>query len=490
MNEILFADATELLRKLRDGEVTSLELVEATIAHIEAVNPPINAVVAKDYDRALDSARAADETRRRDAPVGPLHGLPITVKDSLETAGLVTTSGSPELQSHVPAENAVAVQRVVEAGALVLGKTNSPLFAGDWQTFNEVYGRTNNPWNTERTPGGSSGGPAAAVCAGFAALEIGSDMAGSIRTPASHCGVYGHKPTYGIIPTRGHIPGPPGTRSEADLAVVGPIARSARDLALALHVMGGPDCLDRNGWSLSLPKPRSDMLEGFRVGYWFDDPLCPIDSLVRAELEATVEALRPHTKLVEVDLPFALDRVVPLYSQLLLAVMGGAMPRAMRALAASMVLGYGLAELVGVSTDLLKQNVVRGMQLSHSEWNRVHEARARLRWQCRSVFEDIDVLLTPIVPVPAPTHQTKGNQLSREIVVNGAKRPYLDHIPWIALASCAYLPATSAPIGRTPAGLPVNIQIIGDHLDDLTTIRFAELLAGVRGGYERPPLGC
>ena len=256
--------ASECLALLRKGEASSLELVDACIARIEAHDRELNAVVARCFEQARESARASDAARSRGEEPGALEGLPITVKDSLETAGLVTTSGAPELRDHVPRENAVAVERVLRAGAILLGKTNLPLYAGDWQSYNAVYGRTDNPWDRSRTPGGSSGGSAVSIAAGFAPLEIGSDIAGSIRIPASFCGVYGHKPTHGIVPLRGHIPGAPGTRAEPDLGTVGPLARSASDLRLALDVMAGPDDLDAAAWKLTLPPSRAEQLRDFR----------------------------------------------------------------------------------------------------------------------------------------------------------------------------------------------------------------------------------
>jgi amidase len=488
MNELNYRSASECLALLRNREVSSLELVDACIARIEALNPDINAVVAKDYDRGRESARAADAARSKGEDLGALHGLPMTIKDALETAGLVTTSGASELRNHVPNEDAVAVQRALDAGAIVLGKTNLPLYAGDWQTFNAVYGRTNNPWDVSRTVGGSSGGAAASIAAGFVPLEIGSDIGGSIRTPANYCGVYGHKPSHGIVPARGHIPGPPGTKSEPDLAVVGPLARTAGDLRLALDVIAGPDTLVRDGWTLALPPPRAEQLKDLRVGYWLDDPLCPIDSKVRDELEATIEALRPHVKLVDIGTPLQLDTIVPVYIRLLMGVIGADMPKPLKLLTRILLPYYALAERLGIKTDLITHNAVRGMHLSHSDWNRANEGRTRLRWQCHELFRRIDVLLTPVGPVTAFPHQTAGNHLSRRIIVNGEKRPYMDHVSWIALATTAFLPATSAPVGVTPDGLPVNIQIIGPHLGDRTTIRFAELLADIRGGFRPPPL--
>lgn len=479
--------ARQCLDALRERKISSLELVEACIVRIEALNPTLNAVVAKDYDRARERARAADQARATANPVPPLLGLPMTIKDSLETAGLVTTSGAPELRHHVPEEDAVVVHRAIDAGAIVLGKTNLPIYAGDWQTYNAVYGRTNNPWDTSRTVGGSSGGAAASLAAGFVPLETGSDIGGSIRTPANYCGVYGHKPSHGIVPERGHIPGPPGTKSETDLAVVGPLARSAGDLQLLLDVIAGPDTLAQHGWKLALPAPRADRLEDFRVGYWLDDPFCPVDSAVRRELEATVEALRPHVKLVDIGQPLELDVIVPLYVRLLMGVMGGDMPKPLKALTKMLLPFYALAERLGIDNDPITKSAVRGVHLSHSEWNRANEGRTRLRWRCHALFDDIDVLLTPVGPVTAFPHQTGGTPMSRRITVDGRKRPYMDHVSWIALATAAYLPATSAPVGVTSDGLPVNIQVIGPFLGDRTTIRFAELMGEVRGGFQPPP---
>jgi len=488
MGAEVYRSAGEWLGALRRGAVSSLELVDACIERIERYDPALNAVVAKDYERAREAARFADAARSNREALGPLHGLPMTIKDSLETAGLVTTSGSPSLRGYVPERDAVVVERLIAAGAIILGKTNLPLFAGDWQTYNDVYGRTNNPWALDRTVGGSSGGSAAAVAAGFVSLEMGSDIGGSIRTPAHYCGVYGHKASHGVIPGRGHIPGPPGTLAEPDLAVVGPLARTAADLRLALDVTSGPDKLAAPGWRLHLPPSRAEELGQFRVGYWLDDPLCPLDSAVGAELAATIEALRPHVRLVDVELPFALEDIVSQYARLLLGVIGQDMPAALRALTRVLLPHFALTERLGLKNDIVAVNAARGMHQSHADWNRANEARTKLRWACHELFKDIDILLTPVVPFVAFPHQTGGNPLSRRIVVDGKKRPYMDHIPWAALATSAYLPATSAPVGLTPQGLPVNIQIIGPYLGDYTTIRFAELLAEVRGGFQPPPL--
>ena len=272
MSDSRYWSATECVSALRRGDVSAVELVDEAIARIEALNPHLNIVVATDFERARSKALAADAALAASESVGLLHGLPITVKDSFETADLVTTCGAPELRDHVPDTSALAVQRLTEAGAIVLGKTNLPLFASDFQSYNDVYGLTRNPWDPERTVGGSSGGAAAALAAGLVPLEIGSDIAGSIRIPAHFCGVYGHKSSHGIIPLRGHLLGPPGTPADPDLLVAGPMARSPQDLSLALQVLAGADTLNSRGWNLELPPPRGRDVKDLRVAYWFDDP--------------------------------------------------------------------------------------------------------------------------------------------------------------------------------------------------------------------------
>ncbi|HET8707899.1 MAG TPA: amidase family protein, partial [Pseudomonadales bacterium] len=235
----LYASAKSLLQAMQDGALSSRQLLELYIKRIEQKNAEINAVVATDLEAARKRADAADAARANGELWGPLHGLPMTIKDTYEVPGMPCTAGAPMYRNHQPSRAAVAVQKLIDAGAIIFGKTNVPLFASDLQSYNKIYGTTNNPWNKALTPGGSSGGAAAALAAGFTAAELGSDIGGSIRTPAHFCGVYGHKVTHGIISMRGHVPGPPGTLGEPDLAVAGPMARAAGDLALLLDVVAG-----------------------------------------------------------------------------------------------------------------------------------------------------------------------------------------------------------------------------------------------------------
>ena len=488
MSDSRYWSATECVSALRRGDVSAVELVDEAVARIEALNPRLNIVVATDFERARSKATTADAALAANESVGPLHGLPITVKDSFEMADLVTTCGAPELRDHVPHTSAMAVQRLTEAGAIILGKTNLPLFAGDFQSYNDVYGLTRNPWDPERTVGGSSGGAAAALAAGLVPLEIGSDIGGSIRIPAHFCGVYGHKPSHGIIPLRGHLLGPSGTLAAPDLIVAGPMARSPKDLSLALEVLAAADTLSSRGWNLQLPPPRGRDLKDLRVACWFDDPRSPLEGAVRAELEATVEALRSKTNVVEIDIPFTLDEILKIYAPLLMPMFSDRLPALARYLASTAISALKLTERLGRNLDPMRSGTLTGAGLSHKGWLDLHERRTTLRWTCRKLFSEVDVLLTPVVAFAAPHHNTTGNPYTRSLRVDGERRHYTDHFSWIALATTAYLPATSAPVGVTPKGLPVNVQIIGDYLDDQTTIKFAELLAEVRGGFQPPPL--
>ena len=277
MTDIEYRGAGQLVEAMRNREISSAELLDAYLARVEAHNGTINAVVATDVEAAKVRAAAADAATARGESWGPLHGLPITVKDTFEVVGMPCTAGAPELKDHRPSRHATSVERLIEAGAIVYGKTNTPIWAGDLQTYNDVYGTTNNPWDLERAPGGSSGGSAASVASGFSALELGSDIGGSIRNPAHFSGVAGLKPSFGIVPIRGHIPGPPGNLSGADIGVAGPLARNVDDLELALDVLAGPDEYDAPGWKLDLARPRRERVGDYRVAIWSEDPFCEVD---------------------------------------------------------------------------------------------------------------------------------------------------------------------------------------------------------------------
>jgi len=485
MADLIYKDATELVDALRHRRVSSRELLDQYVRQVERINPKLNAVVTLDLERARKRAAEADDALARGEVWGPLHGLPITVKDTLETAGLRTTAGAPALSAHIPTADAVSVARLKSAGAVLFGKTNTPIYAGDGQAYNEIFGTSNNPWDVTRSPGGSSGGSAAATSAAMSGLELGSDIGGSIRGPAHVCGVYGLKPTHGIIPLRGHIPGPPGSLAETDIGVVGPIARSARDLELGLSVMAGPSEDRGIAWRLDLPKPRRNSLREYRVAAWLDDPAYPVDAEMRARYEATADALRRAGVKVDDRARPEIDirRAVRTYLHLLLPIMSGAIPEdrfrdmATRGDAA----GYDAPDSDAMWAHA---NTIR-----HREWIALNEERERYRVRWAEFFHEYDILLCPPMCVPAIRHDHSEPLTSRVINVNGVETPYFEAlIPWAGFIGMAFLPSTSAPVGRTQAGLPVGIQVVGPYLEDRSTIDFASRMAEVIGGYDRPPI--
>lgn len=272
-----FVSALDAAAAIKAKKVSSVELTRRIFARIDKYNPKLNAFAYQMREQALAQARQADEAVARRESLGVFHGVPFAVKESFAVEGEPDTWGIPQFKNSKATANSAVVERLLKAGAIVTGGTNVPLNLMDWQTFNDIYGTTNNPWDLTRTPGGSSGGTAAALAAGLTYLSVGSDIGGSIRVPAHFCGIYGHKPTLDLVSMRGHTPGgQPGLHGfSTGLAVAGPMARSARDLVAALHILGGPDGYDRKAWSWTLPPPRRRSLKDFRVGFVLDSPLAP-----------------------------------------------------------------------------------------------------------------------------------------------------------------------------------------------------------------------
>lgn len=483
--EIPRAGAAGLAQAIREGRISSREALDFHLDRVERLNPEINAVIALDADGARKRALEADAARARGESWGPLHGLPMTIKDTYEVTGMATVCGAPALENHRPETNALAVQRLIDAGAIVFGKTNTPLFAEDIQTYNAVFGITRNPWNPERTCGGSSGGAAAALAAGLTPLELGSDLAGSIRTPAHWCGVFGHKPSHGLIPLRGHIPGPPGTLSEPDLAVAGPLARSAEDLQLALDVLAGPDPRSARAWSLKLPPARSNQLGDLRMACHFDDPFCPVDGATRSTLDRAARAWRQAgAVLSDTPPPVPLSEGFESYERLLDAVIGAGLPpkvyeRLARGAPFMRWLGQDESGRLGRFMNASTQRV--------RDWARLDEARQHQRARWDAFFTHFDVLLLPVTPTAAIRHDPSRNLFRRRIDVDGLARPYTDQFVWIGPATSALLPVTVMPAGQSPDGLPIGVQIVGPYLEDRTTMEVARLLSMASGGFTPPP---
>jgi amidase len=459
MSETLFRSATEAAEMVRRKEVSARELTEMLLARIDAVDPAVNAVVELRREAAVQEAAAADQAMARGVR-GPLHGVPMTVKESFNVAGLHTTWGNPAFKEYVADADATPVRRLRQAGAIIVGKTNVHFMLADFgQTANELYGATNNPWDTKRSPGGSTGGGAAAVSAGMTFLEYGSDLVGSIRIPASFCGVYGLKPSVGIVPLTGfQVPGSPAAPSEMTyMSAVGPLGRSARDLRTALNVTAGPEAPTSHAYSWGLSPPRRTRLEDFRVGVVLDHEHAPVSSEVTTLLSGAVDALtRSGARVVE-GWPEGVDPVQQAKS-------------------------FGFHVGLFFAFQQPDEGFDGSSEFIDEETRRMS---ARAAWS--RYFDDVDVFLCPANFTPAFPHDEKPFE-ERTITTPEGERPYNNQPFWIAHASLPGLPAVVAPIGKTPGGLRVGAQIIGPLYEDDTAIAFAELLAQVIGGYEPPPI--
>jgi amidase len=478
-----YRSASDLRQALAARQISSRELVDAAITRIEALDPKINAVVVRDFDRARMAADTADAALGR-GERRPLLGLPMTVKEQFNVAGLPTTWGYRRFRDWRPDVDALAVQRLKAAGAIIIGKTNVPEGLSDWQSYNEVYGATNNPWNLGRTPGGSSGGAAAALAAGFVPLELGADTGGSLRIPAHFCGVFGHKPSLNLIPQRGSgAPQTPAMVARSELSVIGPMARSADDLALELSVLAGPDKMwDGIGYELALPEPRHDRLADFRVLLIDEHPLCPTAVSVRTALEELTQHLvklgctvvRASPKMPD------LEESTRTYIKFRWAYFGTDRSPDERALLDA------TAKALAINDQSLMASGLRSTTMSFPAWVQTSHVRDQLRAQWQALFQEVDVVLCPPMPTTAFPHD-HSPLLTRRLDVDGKKIPYYDQIAWSTVATLTGLPATIAPISHDENGLPIGVQIIGGYLNDRTTIAFAGLLEREFGGFTRPP---
>jgi amidase len=446
------------LDALRAGQVSSVELLDACVAQIEAHNARVNAVVTLDLEPAYAAARASDDSRRAGAQMGALAGLPFTVKDAIETGGLRSTGGATALRDHVPTRDAPAVARLRGAGAILFGKTNLPSWSGDIQSSNDLFGTTNNPWDVTRTAGGSSGGAAAAVATGMTTFELGTDIGGSVRIPSSFCGVFGHKPSYGVIPQRGYLDHVGGGTIDADINVFGPIARAAADLQHLFGVLAGPTDDDAVGWRLELPPPRARELGELRIGTWLDDPQASVGPDVGTVLAGCVDQLVAAGAQVDTNHPdIDIAEAFPIYLRLVLAAASVGRPER------------------------------RELAIEHSDWLAVTERRADLRQRWRAWFGTHDILLCPVMPMAAFPHDLDRSIAKRTVDINGSARRHIETTAWTGLIGVAYLPSTVVPVGRTSDGLPVGIQVVGAYLEDNTTLRAARMIADVLGPWTVPP---
>jgi amidase len=481
MLDVPFRSATQLAADIRRKKIGALELLDLYIARIEKHDAVLNAVVVRDFERARARARAADRALARRKPWGPLHGVPMTIKESFDVAGLPTTWGVPAYKDRIAGRNAVLVDRLLAAGVVLFGKTNVPLFLADWQSFNAIYGTTNNPWDVARAPGGSSGGSAAALAAGLTGLEAGSDIGSSIRNPAHFCGVFGHKPTWGIVPRTGQAL--PWQTAPVDIDVVGPLARSADDLAVALAAMAGPEPIEARGWQLRLPAAKQKRLRDFRVALMLDAPGFPVDRQVQARLTALGDFLRKQKVKVNDQARPAVDTAEAwtVYVNLLRSATSD------RQSDAEFEANVARARALPADDRSYFARATRAAVLSHRGWLAANEARDRMRRAWAEFFTTYDLLLCPVAGTAAFPHDQKGERHERTLVVNGTRVPVTDHLFWAGYTNAVYLPATAAPCGFTASGLPVGVQIVGPQFGDLTTLAFAKLLEREFQPFVPPP---
>ncbi len=448
MTPLCFQSALHIAAQLRRRELGAVECLEYFRERAQRLNPALNAIVVFDWERALESARQADRALAQGLPCGPLHGVPMTIKESFDVAGLPTTWGDRTL-SYVAVRDDLVVERLKAAGAVIFGKTNVPFRLLDFQSYNEIYGVTNNPWDAARTPGGSSGGAAAALAAGLTALEVGSDIGGSIRNPAHYSGVFGHKPTYDIVASDGLVA--PPLVAGGDLAVVGPLARSAEDLDLTLRLLVGPGRLN-HGVRVELRESRRELRE-YRVALWPTDEIAPVEREIADRCQSLGDRLAALGAKVS-------DKARPAFST---------------------------AHAASVYRRLLDAATNPASDLQHRDWIQLDEERTRLRLAWREFFREWDVVLCPIAASVAFEH-LHGAYRGRKLRIDGVELPYFQQLFWAGLATCSYLPATAFPTGPGTQGLPIGLQAIGDAYADLQTIEFARLVAEQIGGFRPPPM--
>ena len=465
---------------LRRREVSSSELVAACEAAWRAENGTINAVVVSDFDRAYAVARERDAELAAGRERGPLHGVPFTIKESFDVAGWPTTVGDPAYRGNLAKRHSSVVQRLCDAGAVLLGKTNVPLWLRDWQSYNDIYGTTRNPHDPARTPGGSSGGSAAAICTGMAFFDVGSDIGSSIRNPAHYCGIFSHKSTHGLVSLEGH--GFPGGVALPDINVAGPLARSAADLERVLAAITGPDEESACAVRYELPRCEHSDLSQIRFGILSNHPVAEVDADVERCIVDLGHALERRGARVVWGAHPQLDaaELLRTYTLLLRASTSGhlgddAFAAALRA-----------ADAAPAGDDSYASLQYVGAALRHRDWLKLQPLRERYAAAWRALFERVDVLLCPVAATAAFPLDEAGAPWQRMLNVNGKPQPLTTQLFWAGHSGLCGLPSTVAPAGRTAQGLPVGVQIVAPRYHDLRSIRVASLLEAAGYAYVPP----
>jgi amidase len=473
----LYATARQMLADLNAKRISARELLDAHAARNDALAKSINAVTVTDLDRAKQDAAAIDDARAKGATLGALAGLPMTIKDGYDVESMPATAGFPPFATRPKdCADAELVARTRAAGAVIWGKTNVPLMLSDWQSYNAIYGTTNNPYDVTRVPGGSSGGAAAALATGITPLEIGSDIGGSLRTPANFCGVTSLKPTWGKLPMRGHVPPPPGIDAEVDLGVGGPMARNVDDLKLLWNVLNKSDETARRD------------IKGARVAVWDEDPMLPLSRDVKDGVARAADALAKHGAKVEtIKAPVDTRELMVNYIWLLNSIIGAGFPESV------------LTEMAKTrETDLKAFAASRdpwGTELSRlavtaqaSEVLAAQRARQTLKDQIATFFQSYDAILMPITPVTAFKHDHSEPFFARQLDVDGKTEMYGKMLGWIALATALHLPSLAVQAGRTPANMPTGVQIVGPTNGEDRLFDFAAAVEEGVGGFKAPAI--
>jgi amidase len=474
-DSIAFISALEAAQAIRRKKISSVELTRLVFDRIDRFNPALNAFVYQLREEALAEAAKADDTLAKGAANGAFHGVPFFVKESFAVAGHPCTWGLLPFRGSQAPQNSAAVDRLLGAGGVLIGATNVPVNLMDWQTYNPIYGTTNNPWDIKKTPGGSSGGTAAALAAGLGYLSVGSDIGGSIRVPSHFCGIFGHKPTLDLVDFSGHSPG--GVRPlpgfSTLLAVAGPMARSAEDCLAALKILGGAPLWDAKAWTWRLPEPRARKLSDFRVGYVIDDPFAAPTAEVRKPLENAVSALTRTGAKLKPGWPrgFNPSELLSIYQFMLDAFFSSvSSPQDME----QMRKEFGsLSSQAGSA--------------SFAAWQQQNFRRLAFRAQWQAYFDDVDAFLSPVTISSAFPHDHSTPMNVRVITTAEGPRRYQDSFKWVATPTLTGCPATVAPVGLTESGLPVGIQIMGPFWEDATPLALAALLSKELGGFKAPP---
>ena len=478
-SDLMLKTAEELSELIKTRTVSSRELLDEAVARFEAFNPTVNAITEHRIEEARKAAMNADEATARDESIGVLHGLPVTIKEAYDWVGTPSTWGNPEWINNFPERNSPSVERLLDAGAIIWAKTNVPFMLSDWQSFNDIYGCTNNPWDLNRTPGGSSGGSAVSLATGMSALEIGSDIGASIRNPAHYCGVFGHKPTMGLIPQTGHTA--PGFDTEVDIAVMGPLARSANDLDRALSVLAGPDGYDATAYTVQLPEAEGKRLEDYRVGVLLDTTACVTSTALIEHLQNTIDSLASQGVNVSDTVPdINQNEFFENYLLLLRAANGVSMSDEAFNNAQAGHEGWERGE------RSYRNLVDHAAHMTHREWSALDQQRDKYRRAWAEFFEEFDLLLCPAAASTAFVHDHEGERPDRTIDIEGSQEPVVDQLFWAGWSCCVYLPSTVAPVGLLD-DLPVGLQIVAPHLQDRRSIHFASLIERELGGFVAPP---